>query len=354
MADAFLYELLQMHNSVHNPEERCTICLEEYGTLSRDTGNLEVAIRLPCNHTVGSACIATWLRSNNTCPVCRHAFFPAQPRPYLEHGIMDDDDDDDGHADEHALQTIRSLNEDYCDQLGLDVENTLFSALIVQRLWDSPHWNEGHTDDCLVAVAIYMASHLTRDPRSPREIAAVTGVDAAHIRSAYDLIYPQREQLLAETRLRHVLADAFDATGPWHWPAPGDRFSDEQIEHDHVSRMLEEACAEGCEELGLGARVAALSIGVAEVLRARESMARFSPRSVMAVGILMASCLVGCPVAVGRVSAAVGVDEVVVRSVYALAYGGRYEGLEEVLLEDVGRGSVESVLECLPSPSALT
>ena len=267
---------------------------------------------------------------------------------------MDDDDDDDGHADEHALQTIRSLNEDYCDQLGLDMENCLFSALIVHRLLDSPHWHAAHTDDCLVAVAIYMASHLTRDPRSPREIAAVTGVDAAHIRAAYDLVYPQREHLLAETRLRHVLEETFDATGPWHWPAPGDRFSDEQIEHDHVSRMLEEACAGGCEELGLGARVAALSIGVAEVLRTRESMARFSPGSVMAVGILMASHLVGCPVGVGRVSEAVGVEEGVVRSVYALAYGGRYEGLEEVLGEDVGGGDGESGLGRLPSPEALT
>ena len=352
MAEAFLYELLQMRNSVHNPEERCTICLEGYGTLSRETGNIEVEIRLPCTHTVGSACIATWLRSNNTCPVCRHEFFPAQPRPYLEYGIMDGEEDEEREEEDEA-RSIRWLNEDHCDELGLAIESCLFSGLIIERLMESPNWDRGHTEHCIVAVSIYIASHLTCEPRSPREIAAVTGVEADHIRFTYDLIYPERE-LLAGPRLRNLLARAFDDMGALNWPAPGYRFTDEQIESNHVSQMLKEGCEDGCDELGLDTRVAGFSNRIAENLRTAGFMAHLSPRSLTAVGIFMASHAVGRPVTAGCVSEAVGIDEVVVRSAYALAHVNRYELLGESLLEDIGRGYGESILGRLPSPSALT
>lgn len=56
---------------------------------------MECEICLPCNHKVGSRCIATWLNptgaANNSCPLCRHVFFPAQPRPYLEHEVREED-----------------------------------------------------------------------------------------------------------------------------------------------------------------------------------------------------------------------------------------------------------------------
>ena len=96
MSEAFLRQLLRVENSVQEQPNSCFICYTEYGTLCEKTGTVEVAIRLPCKHIVGSRCIATWLDptggASNSCPVCRHKFFPAQPRPYLEHGIIEDDD----------------------------------------------------------------------------------------------------------------------------------------------------------------------------------------------------------------------------------------------------------------------
>ena len=59
--------------------------------MNTSTGVVEWEIRLPCGHSVGSSCIVTWLRDNNSCPACRKTFFPAQPRPYLEHGIFEVD-----------------------------------------------------------------------------------------------------------------------------------------------------------------------------------------------------------------------------------------------------------------------
>lgn len=72
----FLSQLLRAKNSVQADNgQECLICREEYSTSTS-----EVQIRLPCNskHTVGSSCIATWLRDHNNCPMSRHEFFPAE------------------------------------------------------------------------------------------------------------------------------------------------------------------------------------------------------------------------------------------------------------------------------------
>ena len=96
MAEAFVNQLLRVENRVQRSDQ-CIICLTECESLCPKTGIVEYEIRLPCNHTVGSRCIAKWLDpagvASNSCPMCRYVFFPAQPRPYLELGIMVDGDD---------------------------------------------------------------------------------------------------------------------------------------------------------------------------------------------------------------------------------------------------------------------
>ena len=349
MAEAFLYELLQMQNSVHNPSERCTICLEEYGILCRENGTIEVEIRLPCNHTVGSACIATWLKTNNTCPVCRHEFFPAQPRPYLEHGVMDGQEDDEV-ADEVADESgFRDLNQEYCVELGLDMDICVISELIAQKLMGSPNWSDGHTEWCMVAVSIYMASHLAREPRSPREIAAVVGVEADHIRFTYDLLHRDRGHI-ADADLLFLLEDSFDEVAPLNWPAPGNEVTDHQIEHDHVLQMLKQGCEEGCNELGLDAAVADISNGVAARFFAAGFRAHLSPRALTAVGIFMASHMVYCSRSAMRVVEAVGMNEVAFHTAYDVAYANRNILIDERSLEIGGRGRVERMLERLPVP----
>lgn len=85
------------------------ICLNVYGTEIEEGGTDETAVYLPCGHNVGAECIRTWLspdrEARNSCPACRMTFFPAQPRPYMEYGTLEeeqeeeeDDDDDDWHG----------------------------------------------------------------------------------------------------------------------------------------------------------------------------------------------------------------------------------------------------------------
>ena len=94
MSEAFLSQLLRVENVSIQPgsTERCVICLEDCGD---KTGGVEWAVRLPCSHTFGSRCIATWLdpagAANNSCPLCRKELFPAQPRPWLEDEVVEVD-----------------------------------------------------------------------------------------------------------------------------------------------------------------------------------------------------------------------------------------------------------------------
>ncbi|KAF6237358.1 hypothetical protein HO173_004248 [Letharia columbiana] len=75
MAKEFLNQLLRLENSIKfDSGQRCMICLEECGSLSSHTGIIECLMRLPCNHLVGSHCVATWLHDHNTCPVCKVYF----------------------------------------------------------------------------------------------------------------------------------------------------------------------------------------------------------------------------------------------------------------------------------------
>ena len=356
MAEAFLHELLQPQNSVNNPDERCSICLEGYGSLSRETGSIEIEIRLPCTHTVGSACIVTWLKTNNTCPICRHEFFPAQPRPYLEHGIMEDEESDDEQEIQPDLSNFRELNEDFCVQLDLDMEITMLSESIVQRLTESPDWSSGHNVWCVVTLGIYIASYLTGEPRSPREISAITGVGADHIRRSFDYIYPDRESL-ADEELRSQLEDIVDVAS-LRWPAPFNEVNDQQIEDNRVLTFLRDGCRQCCNEVGMDDKEVDLSSRIAERIWREDaigdlpgpSAGKSHSRAIVAVSVFMASHLVSRPITARQIAKAIVLSDVDVQTAYRHVYDLRDELVRGAWFEYQDEEIWESDLERLPSP----
>ena len=340
MSEAFLHELLQACNIEKIEGERCGICLEEFDTLSRETGTIEVATRLPCNHIVGSACIATWLKDNNTCPICRRVFFEAQPRPYLEHGIMAGQ----GIHDEDEPRHIRHINEIYCAQLGLlDMEVSMISGYLIQKLIESRLLGEGHREECIIAVSIYMATHLTGIPKSPRQLANVTDVEADHIRVIYDVIYPERERL-ADEHFLSLMEEVLGETGPPIWPAPGHLVTDEEIEHHQSVQMLRERCEQACNELGLVAAGAEITHRVAARLYMAGIMASLSPMELTAASMLMASDMTCSSISTRRVAEAIHMSESRVRHAYQTAYDFRHTLDGGSWLETLGGASIESVL----------
>lgn len=232
MAEAFLRRLLRIENSVQeqpNGSRECYICYTEYGTLCETTGTVEVAIRLPCQHIVGSRCIATWLdptgNAANTCPVCRHVFFPAQPRPYLEHGVIGDDegspldtpedsplgppegfggyvvsdtrDDDEEVTEEDTeddgsnLETIQNMCVTYCYRLSLN--NNISRAIeLSQRI--AHHILEdtslavrpaGYSLASIAAVSVFATSHLLGAPKTEERVSMNSGVTIGAIAGLY-------------------------------------------------------------------------------------------------------------------------------------------------------------------------
>ena len=223
----------------------------------------------------------------------------------------------------------------------------MISDLLAQNLMDSGLLREGHTRWCLIAVSIYMASHLAGAPRSPREIRAVTHVEADHIRLTYDRIYQDRGQL-ADDDVLAFLEFAYDEVDLLNWPAPGNELTDEQIESNNAAQMLKRSCEQGCDDLGLDDRAAEVSLKLAKSLFAARFMIHWAPflREITAVGIFMASHLVRRPVALIRVAEAVGTTETLVLSAYETVYVNRYQLAEEMRLS---REDMERLLQRLPS-----
>lgn len=55
----------------------------------------------------------------------------------------------------------------------------------------------GRSPLSVAAACIYMASYLMGTPKTPKDISTIAGVSDGTIRTAYKLIYPDRESLVA-------------------------------------------------------------------------------------------------------------------------------------------------------------
>ncbi|KAJ4985926.1 hypothetical protein SVAN01_08615 [Stagonosporopsis vannaccii] len=53
----------------------CCICLQPFGSTTLTQGGSEAPTQLPCGHVFGEACMASWARVNNSCPLCRKQAF---------------------------------------------------------------------------------------------------------------------------------------------------------------------------------------------------------------------------------------------------------------------------------------
>lgn len=238
------------------------ICLEEYNTLNTSTGIIECEIRLPCHHGVGSACIVNWLGANNNCPKCRATFFSAQPQPYFEHEITNDDrpypapttpESPIGpprglarvwHARIHNLngsstftssgRPIDGLNANqrnisateltrfFCTELNLPECATGLAESMAGLLANSTE-GQGHSLRCIASVCIFMAAYVIRRPKNVSEISWVAGTGDEDIRNLYRRIYSVREGLIdledLERRGSGSTITALRAFGHIFWPS---------------------------------------------------------------------------------------------------------------------------------------
>ena len=100
--------------------------------------------------------------------------------------------------DNYAATTSTDAKElciRFCSQLQLSVQCTMLSQDLATKM-QSGGSLAGRSPLSVAAACIYMASYLMGTPKSPKDISAIAGVSDGTIRTAYKLIYPERESLV--------------------------------------------------------------------------------------------------------------------------------------------------------------
>ncbi len=312
--------------------------------MSPDTGLIELQLRLPCNHVVGSGCITTWLKENNSCPLCRLEFFQPEPRGThgngiaegLEHEVQVDEDGDED--DNDRLRLLKSLCLDYCIQLALylktiNIAETIFPKLL--RLYPFSESVSNVYDRStveVVALGIYIASCNTGHPRSPREICNVEdkngdrirdslGIHGDRIRELYGIIYERREELV-DIHIRPFLE-----RGEARWPSFDDQeMSDDEIECGRDLRDMRNRLAQDCTDLHLDFPIDALSQNIAgnlihagfRKLSHPDGSSYVHPSETAFVSVYIASHLVGQPVSQRAIEDLTGYSHAEIRYIYGL------------------------------------
>lgn len=376
MAEAFLRQILQATNRVQpdDEEQQCVICMEECGKMNEETGLLELAIRLPfCNHIVGSGCIAQWLHSNNTCPMCRHVFFSTQSSPCLEQGIVEGQI---GHVqpNQAGMSRIQILTgpvsgvldfcgkitrlcDDYCAQLYLEPRITRVATHVVYGLLDSGPSNailQDDSDDHVVAVSICIASLLMGHPRTFREISGVIdNVDARYVRSTYNLLGDLSSIVDAlESN------ESLDLSTP-SWPPRGY----EMAARGSALEDLIDLCSDCCVELDFpvdDTPVREVAFDIASRVWAIPSLHQThrSPRILAAACVYMAGQLVTYRILINAISRVWRVSADDIAEVYGLLYAQRAHIVGEYWNRHLRRGDMEpptrlALLAMLPTGAAV-
>ena len=362
MSQEFLNRLLSTSED-REQSGNCMICLEDYNTLNTSTGIVEFSVHLPCGHWVGSACISTWLQKHNTCPACRQTFFSAQPRPYLEHGIMGDDDPraTPAASSTEGLRTIASYVTEFCFIFGDDEDEAFYAVGAVarsmaRRLRDLV---QNQSQRSIAAASIYMASHVVRHPKSLREISQIAEVSADQIRSIYEQVYPNRMHVIDPRILEEIAGD--DVEGMLTFlprPEPGSELIDHGREAlrevrrltipPRLPREAKRICAHQHLELG-GVRLYGLSLSIVQEVVLETYPHIRSPNLFAAIGFYMASHLLGLGMSARRIAEQFCTDEGTLGTAYARVYPLRNQIIHPSMLVAIGLENLPRALEALPA-----
>ena len=346
MAEAFLRQLLRAENSVQpTGSERCIICLTECGTLCPETGVVEWEIRLPCCHTAGSRCIAMWLNPNgtasNSCPVCRHVFFPAQPRPYLEHGVFEDHQD--GQFDSGPFDFLERVSDDAVDPPYEDYAPSPYAGSAISgdtRVANGEGFFLAPGGD----YSGYQIPDSSAEATILRRIVRLQGLAPGEIESIVQANLPHRP-----ARQQRTAQDEEEET---HEESVRDEQSPVRDTSHFDLTNVNIMCETYCCRLNLTSsfRVIDVSQRLAAKIYMPCTIAFYSPACIAAVSVYIASHLAGTPKTVSWVSANSGVGADAISSLYRCIDPVRNQTwlIDEEMLAASDRGRLETVLRSLP------
>lgn len=365
MSREFLDHLLSTtENRVQSHgDTTCMICLEKYSTLNIETGTLEIEIRLPCGHGVGSSCIVTWLKTNDSCPACRAILFSAQSRPYLEHGIMNAEISN-AEIPEHSTGSIERNINTYirilCHNLGqTEVSKTVACSMAksVASSWATiRNLSSPRVQRCVATASLYMASHVIRQPVTLQLLDRVLGVGEENILAICSHTYPSRMRLIDVQTLEPLVGGHIEGMLAF-LPSPDHGF--EIINNEEMRRVLRndrpwqeaiDICVRHATEMG-GPMAEVIAKSIAGMIL-RESHLGFRAQSIVVViAFFMASHLLGSGASLQRIGELVNIDERSLAMAYAYVFPLRNQLIKPRTITRIGMENLPRAIEALPALS---
>lgn len=203
MSQTFLNQLLNNpENRVQSEQgEQCSICLEEYDTLNTSTGTIECQIRLPCNHSIGSLCVVTWLQTGKNCPVCRAVFFGAASLAAITRsddgpGVPLSESQENQSPALFVADIFHNLDfpPQASPQAHVPTQILRLATSMASRFTEFPD-GQAFSTRCVAAVNIYMAARIWGRSLDLRDIARAAGIEVHEVTHLYQIMYPLRDQL---------------------------------------------------------------------------------------------------------------------------------------------------------------
>lgn len=99
--------------------------------------------------------------------------------------------------DGHSATDPAKLAERYCQDLLLPHTTCRIAAEVAEK-FVTTGIIAGRSPISIAAVAVYFASYLMGNAKSPKEIAAVASVSDGTIRTSYKQVYADRERLIEQ------------------------------------------------------------------------------------------------------------------------------------------------------------
>ena len=357
MAETFLFELLTSEEVLdYGDNDRCFVCLQNYGSLT-DAGAMEREIRLPCNHSLGSMCISIWLKSNNTCPICRKELFPDQSHTNFQEDLVDGEIPNPPVAIPNPPVAVPLVSfdpdligevvRDCCDSFGL-AEHVFYDAFrIFQPMYETVKvWLRatGLSRHVIACITMYIILYLLGYPRSLLDFSSkllINEVDIRDFRSCYAVMYHRRESLIDPSMLE-VLGRGNMEYNLDCLPRPDFDEAAFGVQSEVTSRPVNAAtlrmsCEQICQALRNGYLIVGLLKHLAETIHESSYLDVPSCDSIVSVALFMAFHLVGTRKSYKQVHEITGVAVAIIRRTYHQLFPNRRYLVKSASLEYIYR-----------------
>lgn len=236
------------------------------------------------------------------------------------------------------LGEIGHLCDHYCAQLGLGPGIAHLAGGIFANLVEPGPSNailQHHCDNCVIAVSIYIASHLAGHPRCSLEISTVMDdVGFLHIRNTYNLLTDR--SWITDNGIRDELNEDLNVQ-TLTWPPHGDELT---ARESALAEVLNH-CSHQFSRLGLSVsytmflmarNIASRAWNIASLHETRRS-----PQTLAAACMYMAGYLVGSFPLLSRISRVSELSEEVIAEVYGLLRAERERIVRERWVQSLWR-----------------